>query len=134
MTSPPTPPTPIRLTITVSPEVHATFKRMAQISSSSIGRSMGEWLADTLDAAQFVTDRLERAREAPRQVAREMRQALLGALDETDAVIAAMRPHRHGAAGAGGSAAPAGAAGGSDPSPRPVIRGVKSRPGTGKGG
>lgn len=93
---------------------------------------MGEWLADTLEGAQFVTDRLERARQAPRLVARELRQSLLGALDEADAVIAGIKPDRLAAPGGGGTPTTTGGASGTPFPPRPVIRGGKSRPSTGK--
>lgn len=74
----------IRLTITVTPEVHAAFARMAEASSLPIGRCMGEWLADTLEGVEFVTAQLVKARAAPRQVVREMRQGMLGLVDELD--------------------------------------------------
>jgi hypothetical protein len=122
------PPSPerIRLTISVSPEVHAAFQRMADVSGMSIGRAMGDWLADTLEGAEMVTAQLERARQAPRQVAADMRQQLLGSVDLMDEVLQGMRTGHKGAAGAGrGSAAVPGAEA-ATPSPRPVIRGGKS--------
>ena len=59
MTKPPSP--NIRLTITVTPEVHAAFSRMAEASSMSLGRCMGEWLADTVEGVEFVTAGTERS-------------------------------------------------------------------------
>lgn len=129
-----TPPTPerIRLTITVDPEVHEAFQHMAQASSMSIGRCMGEWLADTVDGARFVTAQLVRAREAPRQVVKEIRQMALGSVDLADDVLADLRagkkpalvPERASARAARPERAPA------SPStplpPRSVIRGGKS--------
>ena len=38
----------IRVTVPVSKEVQEVFKRIAEASGSSVGRSMGDWLADTL--------------------------------------------------------------------------------------
>jgi hypothetical protein len=119
----------IRLTITVSPDVHAAFSRMAQASSLPIGRCMGEWLADTLEGVEFVTAQMVKAREAPRQVVREMRQGLLGLVDETNDLLTQLR-----AAGKVTSTAPAarsapgapGEPGTAAASPRPVIRGGKS--------
>lgn len=98
----------IRLTISVSPAVHATYTRMAQASSMSVSRCMGDWLADTLDAAQHVTGLMEKAREAPRVVAREMHAYALGLADETTALMAKLR--EKGGAGAGTGAPPTGAA------------------------
>jgi hypothetical protein len=123
------PPSPsIRLTITVSPEVHEAFTRMAAASSMSLGRCMGEWLADTIEGAEFVTAQMVKAREAPRQVAKDLRQMALGAVDLADDLLADMRSGklaRPATAGAKtlGSHQPALAA---PTSPRPVIRGGKS--------
>lgn len=90
-----TPPTPslqnIRLTITVTPEVHEAFQRLAKTSSMSLGRAMGEWLGDTVDAAQFMADTMEKARAAPRLVAQELHAYALGLGDETGALIEKLR-------------------------------------------
>ena len=127
MTKPPSP--NIRLTITVTPEVHEAFQRMAAASSLSIGRCMGEWLGDTLDGVEFVTAKLVEARQAPRQVAKDLRQMALGAVDLADDLLSDIRqgklkfekpvaaPEREALVAPGQAAAPA---------PRPVIRGGKS--------
>lgn len=122
MTKPPS--QNIRLTITVTPEVHATFQRMAEVASMPIGRCMGEWLADTLEGVEFVTAQLAKARQAPRQVVADMRQMALGAADEMDQLLGDLRAGKLkvpplGEPAGGGRAAAA-------PSPRPVIRGGKS--------
>lgn len=119
--SPPTP-SAIRLTITVTPEVHAAFSRMAEVSSLPVGRCMGDWLADTLEGAEFLTAQLIKAREAPRQVIREMRQSALGVSDELADLLSKMQTKGAGPAGRA-SAAPHAA---TVQTPRPVIRGVKS--------
>ena len=112
----------IRLTITVTPEVHAGFQRMADTTGMSLGRCMGEWLGDTLEGVTMITSQLERARQAPRQVVKEMRQMALGAIDEADQLLEDIRTgqKRLPVDGAGG---PRPAAAGT---PRPVIRGGKS--------
>lgn len=71
----------IRLTITVSPEVHETFSRMADAAGISLGRCMGDWLADTLDGAQFVAQKMEEAKRMPKTVMREF-QAMAAGLHE----------------------------------------------------
>lgn len=132
MPKPPTPkPDNIRLTITVTPEVHEAFTRMAQVSSMSLGRCMGEWLADTLEGVQLVTHQMERARQAPRQLAVEMRQQVLGILDDADALVALAKSGKlDGLRELGrtrGDARSAPHAAGTAPAtPRPVIRGGKS--------
>lgn len=91
----------IRLTISVSPEVHETYARMARAGSISIGRCMGDWLADTLDAAQHMANLMEKARAAPKAAMQEMHAYALGLADETGALLAKVR-----AKGAGRDAAP----------------------------
>ena len=89
--TPPSQPERIRLTITVSQEVHETFKRLSAASGMSIGRSMGEWLSDTLDAATFMAHKMEEARAAPRKVAQELHQYALGLTDMTADMLTAVR-------------------------------------------
>ena len=98
----------VRLTISVSPAVHETYTRMAHASSMSVSRCMGDWLADTLDAAQHVTRLMEKARAAPKVVAREMHAYALGLADETTALMDKLR--EKGAGGAAAGRSPAGAA------------------------
>lgn len=83
MASPPTPER-IRLTISVTPEVHEIFSRMAEASGLSLGRCMGEWLADTAEGAQFVAQKMEEARKAPQVVMREMHAAAKGMLGQIE--------------------------------------------------
>lgn len=89
MASPPTP--KIRLTITVTPEVHATFQRLAKGSGMSISKAMGEWLGDTLEAAEFMATKIEQARAAPKIVMAEMHAYAQGLADETGAAMERMR-------------------------------------------
>lgn len=117
----PSSPDNIRLTITVSPDVHAAFKRLAESSSMSIGRAMGEWLGDTLEAVEFMAVKVEQARSAPKIVVREMHAYALGLADETEALMSQLRERGHAdrakaTASSGPVARP----------PRPVIRGGKS--------
>jgi len=123
-----TPPTPerIRLTITVTPQVRETFSRMAAAGSMSLSRAMGDWLADTVEAASHMATLMERARSAPREVTREMHAYALGLADETGAVMEQLRVKSaaratagalaHGAARVARSAPPPGNTGGKVPS------------------
>lgn len=120
----------IRLTISVSPEAHAVFQRMATATGQSLGMTMGEWLDDTAEGAMFIAQKMEAARESPKLVVKEMQAALLGMQDELTGLMTDLRTGKKGfgkqattpegapLAGAGPAAAAA--------SPRLVIRGGKS--------
>lgn len=94
------PPKEIRLTIPVSSDVHDAFSRIAKAGNMPVGRAMGEWLGDTIDAAKFMADTMEKARAAPRLVAQELHAYALGLGDETGALIAKLREKGKTAAGA----------------------------------
>ena len=113
-------PTPerVRLTISVTPEVHATFQKLAKASSMSIGRAMGEWLGDTSEAAAFMGAKLLEARAAPKLVMQEMHAYALGMADETSAILSKMRTE-------GGSALGKRSAAAALPSPPPSNTGGK---------
>ena len=83
--------TMVRVTVPVRSDVLETFQRLAKAGSMSTGKAMGEWLADTSDAAQFMAQKMEQARAAPRIVAREMHAYALGLADETGALIERVR-------------------------------------------
>lgn len=96
----------VRVTVPVSTEVLEAFQKIAQATGMSVGRCMGEWLQDTLDAAQFMGETVEKARAAPKLVARELHAYALGLGDMTRELIDEVA----GRAAAAGSAQPAGAA------------------------
>lgn len=107
---PPKAPDRIRLTISVTPEVHATFSRLAQATSQSLGSTMGEWLSDTMDAADHTAGLVERARAAPKEVMREVHAYAMGLADETGTLMRSMgvkggTPVQLAAAGIGSAAA-----------------------------
>ena len=81
----------IRLTISVTPEVHEVFTRMADSAGVSLGRCMGDWLADTIEGAQFVAAKMAEARQAPKTVMREMQAAAKGLHVEALATTEHMR-------------------------------------------
>ena len=86
-----TPTQNIRLTITVTPEVHQVYQRLADASSTSLGRTMGEWLESTIEGAQYMAGKMEEARAAPKRVIREIHAYALGVADETGALVEKMR-------------------------------------------
>jgi len=84
-------PKQIRLTISITPEVHAAFERLSAASGMSMSRCMGDWMADTLDAVEYTATMVEKARQAPKVVMRELHAYALGLADETGAVLNAIR-------------------------------------------
>lgn len=72
----------VRTTVSIDPEVLAVFKRMAASARISVGRAIGDWCADTVDGAQFVTQKMEQARKQPQLVMREMQATAAGLLEE----------------------------------------------------
>jgi hypothetical protein len=48
---------------------------------------MGEWLADTVDGAQFVAAKMQEAKRAPITVMRELQAMSVGAADLAQTVI-----------------------------------------------
>jgi hypothetical protein len=57
----------------------------------SISRAMGDWLGDSIEAAQFMAQKMEQARAAPKLVMAEMHAYAMGLVDETGTVIEQMR-------------------------------------------
>jgi hypothetical protein len=81
----------IRLTISVTPEVHAIFSSMSEASGMSLGKCMGDWLADTAEGAQFVAMKMQEARKAPKTVMREFQAMARGLVDEVDSTLDEIR-------------------------------------------
>jgi hypothetical protein len=73
-----------RTTISVSPEVHEIFKHMADAANMSVSRCMGDWLADTADAANMITLKMQEAKRAPMRVMRELKAMVAGMASEVD--------------------------------------------------
>ena len=107
MASPPTQDR-IRLTITVTPEVHEIFSRMAEATGLSLGRCMGDWLSDTAEGAQFVAHKMVEARKAPMTVMRELQAYARGAVALADETADEFRKRRTAERAERGAAAAAG--------------------------
>jgi len=82
------PPTrPPRVSVPVTAEVLQAFERIAAAGNMSTGGAIAGWLEDTLDAAQYVAQLMEKARAAPQLVAREMHAYALGLADESGQLL-----------------------------------------------
>lgn len=62
----------IRTTISIDSEVYDIFRKMAEVTDVSISRCMGNWLAETAEGAQFVTQKMVQVKQAPMDVMREL--------------------------------------------------------------
>lgn len=87
MNKPISPPKLPRVSVPVTPELLATFQRMGKATNKGTGAAIAEWLIDTQEAAEMMAALLERARESPRVVMREMHAYALGLADETGDVL-----------------------------------------------
>ena len=80
----------VRITVSIDPEVLEVFKQQAGVLGLSVGRTIGDWCADTVDAAQLVNGNIKRAKAAPAEVMRELQQLTrdtAGVLGEAARVI-----------------------------------------------
>jgi hypothetical protein len=78
---------PPRVSVPVSAEVLTVFERLAKAGNMSTGRAMAEWLADTVEGAEFMASTMERARIAPKLVTAELHAMMLGVTDETKVLM-----------------------------------------------
>ena len=82
---------PSRVSVPVTAEVLDAFQRLAKAGNMSTGRAMAQWLEDTVDAANYMAQTLEKARAAPKQVMAEIHAYALGLADETGDLLAKVR-------------------------------------------
>jgi predicted S18 family serine protease len=77
----------VRLTITVMPEVHAAYSRLAEACNMSLGRAMGDWLGETSEAAQAAAEIMERARDAPKEAVRRLNTITATLVAQNEALV-----------------------------------------------
>lgn len=88
MKQPPKNRTRIRLTVDLLPEVYEAYRNMAEAQRLGIGRVIGDWLEETLDAAAFVSEAVTEARRKPKQVAQRLHSYALGLATAAEGLIA----------------------------------------------
>lgn len=91
----------IRLTVSITPETHEVFSRIAAAHSTSLGRAIGDWLSDTHEGAAFVAGKVEEARRSPKTAMRSFQALGLALHDEATEQLDQIRR------GAASSTAPA---------------------------
>lgn len=62
----------IRTTVPIDEETLEVFHRMAEVMGKSLGSTLGDWLAESRDAAQMVTAALVKAKESPARALRDL--------------------------------------------------------------
>lgn len=102
--SPPT--RPARVSVPIDAETLAVFERLAKVSSQSTGKAIAEWLADTVEGAEFMASTMERARAAPKLVTAELHAMALGLSENTKELMDKFS--KMGKAARGGAPVPAG--------------------------
>lgn len=137
MNTPPTPKKPetLRVSVPVTLEVQQAFQKLAAASGMSTGKAMGTFLDDMIESVQYLANKMEQARSAPKIVARELHAYALGLTDETgefmrqitakgvsDRVAAGMRQRPD--SGAGAQAPPSSNTGGYLVRENPKSKGV----------
>lgn len=61
-----------RLSIPVTPEVEASFARLAEATGVSVSKAMGDWLADTLEGVDAMANIISQAKGDTLKAARNM--------------------------------------------------------------
>lgn len=84
----------VRTTIAVRPDVLDAFKRLCAVSGVSVSKGIGDWLADTVEAAEAMADLVEKARKQPKMVVRELQGYALGLNDMTSDLLEELRSRR----------------------------------------
>ena len=92
----------IRTTISLDAKTHEAFKIMAAAANMSVSKCMGEWLADTVDGAQFVTQKMLEAKSAPTKVLKEMKDMAFDLQNELDFTLQQEAKKQRGAPDSGG--------------------------------
>lgn len=77
----------IRTTISVDEKTYEAFKIMASAANMSVSKCMGEWLSDTVEGAQFVTQKMLEAKSAPMKVLKEMKDMTFDLQSELDITL-----------------------------------------------
>lgn len=81
----------VRTTISVRPEVLDVFRRLSASSGLSLSKGIGDWLTDTVEAAEAMADLVEKARSQPKMVARQLQGYAMGLTEMTNDLLEDLR-------------------------------------------
>lgn len=102
-----TPHKTIRVSVPIAPEVLEKFKRFSEASGLSVGKSIGDWLRDTVSGLDAMTDILEAHKRSPAQAMQQLAVYASALQDMTSGALESMKegsgPRREGAPPAGKS-------------------------------
>lgn len=86
-----TPPKTIRVSVPVTPEVLAKFQRFAEVSGLSVGKSMADWLRDTMSGLDAMVDILESHKRRPSEAMEKLALLASSIQDITTGAIQGMK-------------------------------------------
>jgi hypothetical protein len=81
---------PVRLTVSLSPELHDLLHSYADASGCSVSRAVSDWLEASRDAIQFTAARVRDAKQAPALAAAQINAYALAA--SSPAAVASAKP------------------------------------------
>jgi hypothetical protein len=81
------PPKLPRVSVPLDAETLAVFQRLGKAANQGTGSAIADWLRETVEAAEFMADKMEQARAAPKVVMREMHAYALALADETGTLM-----------------------------------------------
>ena len=77
----------IRTTVSIPADAYDVFVIMAKTQRVSIGRCIGDWLADTAEGAQFVTHKMAQMRRAPTESMKELHDTIVAEIEQFPAKV-----------------------------------------------
>lgn len=83
---------PVRLTISLSPELHGLLHAYAEASGCSVSRAVSDWLDSSKEAIAFTASRVQQAKDAPRLAAAQLHAYAAAA--SSPGAVASARPRQ----------------------------------------
>jgi hypothetical protein len=83
-----------RQTVPVSERSLAAFKRISLLSGVSVGRSISAWLDDTIEAAEYMAEKMEATRSAPRILSHELNAYAAGLSVAAETIISSAKSRK----------------------------------------
>ena len=77
----------VRTTISIEPEIHDAFVAMANKQGVSVSRWMGDWLATTVESAQFISYKMDALRRAPAESMKALHDKTIAEMQSYPATV-----------------------------------------------